>query len=84
MLTLTPGDLVNKMEPIFLLHFIKRQPTYRTGKAVGHVQDCLIASLTDKDPLAERVSIVESWILRTAKHCSCPDAFQHACVHLKY
>ena len=26
--TLTPWDLVNKMEPIFLLHFIKRPPTY--------------------------------------------------------
>jgi hypothetical protein len=55
-----------------------------TGKAVGRVQDCLIASLTDKDPLAERVGIVEAWLLWTGKHCSSPDAFQHACVHLKY
>jgi hypothetical protein len=55
-----------------------------TGKAVGRVQDCLLASLTDKDPLAERVSIIEAWLLWTGKHCSGPDAFQHACVHLKY
>ncbi len=55
-----------------------------TGQAVGRIQDCLMSSLTDKNPLAERASIVEAWLLWTGKNCSCPDAFQHACVHLKY
>ena len=55
-----------------------------TCGVIRSVQDCMMSCLTDKNPLAARVSILEAWILWVARTCSCPDAFQHACVHMKY
>jgi hypothetical protein len=73
-----------------------------TGRAVKHIQDCLLETLVDKAPQSGKASILEAFLLWMANSVASAgaaltlqprglfltgcfaDAFQHACVHLKY